>query len=489
VITWTATDECGNSSTATTSYYVSDTTAPVISGNLTDLYYECPTDIVPADVTVTDNCGTPTLDVDVLTLELDECGNGLWEVVYTAIDECGNASSAHYYVSIYDETAPVLSETPADLVLDCQDEVPAAPVVTANDNCNGILDVTYVETYLGEVPAPGEESQCDLITPPISDAGNCMAAYNGTSWAMWLGSMPTMYKYYQVVEGSFEEFDNGTAHLQATLVNANNANAGFTIDAWYSGGYSWSEWDALPFPTGFKADCGGVDANYQDWTYYIMDDGASLIGWGDYAGSVLNITHAPSNDYFGFQVGEGANNLTSGFGSGGWFEYSGSFLVNGQPIFSGATVGGAGDFAFEHDCCPDYTVVRTWCATDCTGNTTCWTQEISFADLDGNNGPGVAPGDDANMTEVEGDFDFVVVKPNPARDMTVVSFTSENNNTLTMEVYDMSGRRINQLFHGNVVAGQTVNVDVNVNKFEDGIYTIRLFSSSNAKVERLMVTK
>jgi phenolic acid decarboxylase len=93
------------------------------------------------------------------------------------------------------------------------------------------------------------------------------------------------------------------------------------------------------------------------------------------------------------------------------------------------------------------------------------------------------------MTEVEGDFDFVVVKPNPARDMTVVSFTSENNNTLTMEVYDMSGRRINQLFHGNVVAGQTVNVDVNVNKFEDGIYTIRLFSSSNAKVERLMVTK
>jgi hypothetical protein len=53
----------------------------------------------------------------------------------------------------------------------------------------------------------------------------------------------------------------------------------------------------------------------------------------------------------------------------------------------------------------------------------------------------------------------------------------------------MSGRKISQLFHGNVEAGQTVNVDFNVNKFEDGIYTVRLYSSSNAKMERLMVTK
>ena len=174
-----------------------------------------------------------------------------------------------------------------------------------------------------------------------------------------------MDKYYQVVTASFVEFEDGTAHLQSTLVNANNPDAGFTLDTWYTGGYTWAEWDALLYPTGFKADCGGLDANYQDWTYYVMEEGSALIGWGDYEGSVLNLTHAPSNNYFGYQVGQGANNLTSAFGSGGWFEFSGVFLVNGQQLFNEAVISGAGDFAFEHDCCPDYTVVRTWCATDC----------------------------------------------------------------------------------------------------------------------------
>jgi hypothetical protein len=391
-------------------------------------------------------------------------------------------------VNIYDETAPVLSETPADLVIDCQDQLPVAPEVTAIDNCNGEIEVEYVETFIGDVPAPGESPDCDLITPSIADAGNCVAAYNNTSWAMWLGSMPTMYKYYVVVDGSFEEFGDGSAHLQVTLANANNANAGFTADVWFEGGWSWAEWDNQPFPTSFKADCGGVDANYQDWTYYVMSQG-TLTGWGQYAGSLLNLTHAPANQYFGYQVGLGANNLTSGYGSGGWFEYSGSFLVNGQPVFSGSTVGGAGDFAFEQDCCPDYYVVRTWCATDCTGNTTCWTQEITFADLDGNAGPGVTPGEVSETPVTEGDFDFVTVKPNPARDITNISFTSKVANTLTMDVYDASGRRIAELFRGNVQPDVVYSVNFDTNVLEDGIYTIRLYSLSEQKASRLMVTK
>jgi hypothetical protein len=93
------------------------------------------------------------------------------------------------------------------------------------------------------------------------------------------------------------------------------------------------------------------------------------------------------------------------------------------------------------------------------------------------------------MTEVEGDFDFVVVKPNPAKDFAIVSFTSETYNTLTMDAYDLSGRKIANLFHGNVKAGETYNVDFNTSKLEDGIYSVRLYSLSDQKVERVMVAK
>ena len=40
-----------------------------------------------------------------------------------------------------------------------------------------------------------------------------------------------------------------------------------------------------------------------------------------------------------------------------------------------------GDFSFDMDCCPDYTIVRTWTVVDCAGNETTHSQEISFEDL------------------------------------------------------------------------------------------------------------
>jgi hypothetical protein len=92
-----------------------------------------------------------------------------------------------------------------------------------------------------------------------------------------------------------------------------------------------------------------------------------LTGWGTYAGSSIDLTHAPVNQYFGFQMGVGANNYNAENGFGGWFNYHGTFLVDGEPVMSGFAAG-AGDFAFEVDCCPDYQIVRCWTAMDCSGN-------------------------------------------------------------------------------------------------------------------------
>jgi hypothetical protein len=97
---------------------------------------------------------------------------------------------------------------------------------------------------------------------------------------------------------------------------------------------------------------------------------------------------------------------------------------------------------------------------------------------------------DENALVIEnGSFQIQGLKPNPASDYAVISFVSEVNNLLSLDVYDLSGRKIATLFSGNVVSGVTYTVDLDTKKLEDGVYTVRLFSLSEQKVQRLMVAR
>ena len=240
------------------------------------------------------------------------------------------------------------------------------------------------------------------------------------------------------------------------------------------------------FPTSYKCDFNDCGDNYLDWTYYLMNgDMATMMGYGAFNESTLTLSHAPSNFFYGYQVGVAANNANGNYGSGGWFYYEGSLVFDGA---SPEDVSGAGDFAFDHDCCPDYYIERTWCVSDCSGNETCYTQTITFEDLDGEGPetPGVVwPA----IQPVKGDFDITTVKPNPAVDMTTVEFMSNTFNTLTLEVYDLSGRKVATLFSGNVDKGVQYRTDFNTAALESGIYNVRRFSLSHQVNEKLVVSK
>ena len=93
-----------------------------------------------------------------------------------------------------------------------------------------------------------------------------------------------------------------------------------------------------------------------------------MTGSGALEGSLLFLNHAPFNEYFGFQVGDMANDRNCDYGAGGWFAWEGQIL--GQPA-SGAN----GDVLVNLDCtinseplCDDqviltYSLVDTACAT------------------------------------------------------------------------------------------------------------------------------
>jgi len=202
----------------------------------------------------------------------------------------------------------------------------------------------------------------------------------------------------------------------------------------------------------------------------------------------LIISHAPANNYFGFQYGVGANNYNAENGFGGWFNYHGTFLYNGEVVMSGMA-SGAGDFAFEIDCCIDYDLQRCWTAMDCSGNEVSWCQVISYRDLStdlngGNNGGAMTLQGDSHQQ-----IAIVSMAPNPTSNSSQISFSSTESERLSLQVLDMTGRVVADLFNSDVVGGTVYKVDFNANALQAGIYMMRLNSKTESDIERIQVVR
>ena len=489
---WTATDDCGNVGYGYSTYFVYDNIAPVFTSAPADEYYTCaPADWTPAAVSAIDNCGVATVSTNV-TPNLDECGNGTITVSYVATDGCLNSSEPLTYVAyIQDNVDPVLSNLPADMEMECGQELPQVPVITASDNCDSSVEVEYESYTIGEGPSleEGELAVCDLLTPHL---GTNPCNYP-VDWAMALFSMPQAYRWYQISGGELVQYADGTIHVTAQMHNAYDATSGFYVDVNFGNGMNWASWSTQSFLTSFKADCEGNGVNHPSWMYYLLQagEGAELVGYGNYAGSMLNLVHAPSNNYFGFQLGNGANNVTgSDHGFGGWFTYSGTFLVNGDQIMSG-NMAGAGDFAFDLDCCPDYTEVRCWTAVDCSGNLVQHCQNLVYGDGGVNTTPSAPVNPLAQTFDVaqKGDMEIVAVYPNPAVDQVDVKFVSNVVTKVSLDVIDMTGRLVGKIYTGDVEAGLVYKFTINTSEFGNGLYQVRLMSLTEVQTKQLSVIR
>jgi len=93
--TWTATDDCGNTSTASQTINVHDITAPVIASLPAPTTINCPATPSFTQATATDACDP---SVDLTSADVTTPGNcpGNYSVTrtWTATDDCGNTSTA-----------------------------------------------------------------------------------------------------------------------------------------------------------------------------------------------------------------------------------------------------------------------------------------------------------------------------------------------------------------------------------------------------------
>ncbi len=150
--TWTAVDECGNSSTCLQTITVQDTSLPVITCPA-DVLIDChgSTDTTATGVaTATDNCGpTPTISFLDNTIATGCGGNYVIERTWTAVDECGNSSSCLQTITVQDTSLPVIT-CPADVLIDCHGstDTTATGVATATDNCGPVPTVSFLDNVI-----------------------------------------------------------------------------------------------------------------------------------------------------------------------------------------------------------------------------------------------------------------------------------------------------------------------------------------------------
>ena len=142
--TWTATDACGNATSASQIITVKDTTAPVLTGVPADITVECNAIPTVATPTATDNCCSATINYSELKKD-ESCANSYTLIrTWTTSDACGNTSKASQTITVIDSAAPTFNETlPTDVTVNAN-AIPVADILTASDNC-GTATVTFNE--------------------------------------------------------------------------------------------------------------------------------------------------------------------------------------------------------------------------------------------------------------------------------------------------------------------------------------------------------
>ncbi|HZV68023.1 MAG TPA: hypothetical protein VFG10_00685, partial [Saprospiraceae bacterium] len=352
--TYRATDECGNSATCSQTITIFDNIAPTIlcPGNVT---VQCASQVPPvstASVITSDNCGgaaSVTFTGDVISNQI--CTNQFTVTrTYVATDECGNSASCNQIITVFDNSTPSIT-CPTNITVQCASQVPAAnpASIITTDNCGGVVTVTTIgpdvisnqtctnrfiltRTYRA-TDACGNSATCaqtitvfDNSTPSITCPTNITV--------QCASLVPAANPASVITSDNCGGIATVTTAGPDVITNQTCANR-FTITRTYRS----------------TDECGNSATCSQ--TITVNDNTAPAIT-------------CPAN----MTVAFGASTLPANTGNP-----TGADNCTGAPVFTSS------DVVIQGNCPEDFTINRTWTATDVCGNSATCLQAIF---VDGN---------------------------------------------------------------------------------------------------------
>ncbi len=172
--TWIAADDCGNTSSCSATILVQDNTAPIIS---------CPVVISPIECGTTPAFGTATAvdacDASVTVTFMDVIVPGLCAQessitrTWIATDDCGNTASCSSIILIQDNTPPIITCPIVTSPVECGSPLSfGSPIVT--DACDAEVDITFTEvTIPGLCPQASTVTRTWIATDDCGNSATC----------------------------------------------------------------------------------------------------------------------------------------------------------------------------------------------------------------------------------------------------------------------------------------------------------------------------
>ncbi|MDA8605932.1 hypothetical protein N9L13_02760 [Flavobacteriales bacterium] len=145
VRTWTATDVCGNMSSADQIITLVDAVAPFFTSVPADVDLECGDDLPMDMATAEDVCSGAT--VTMADVESDANCTGMAVIIrtFTATDGCGNSSTAVQTITRVDTQAPAGTVMDAEVSCEEYDATAAYGSYETSDNCMSDVSVSWTE--------------------------------------------------------------------------------------------------------------------------------------------------------------------------------------------------------------------------------------------------------------------------------------------------------------------------------------------------------
>jgi gliding motility-associated-like protein len=149
-VTYTATDEAGNSSSCSFEVIVNDNTPPNIISELNDLVVSadedaCQTAVSWNAITAEDNCSDDEVEITSNFKSGDIFQLGESTVEITARDNAGNETTASFKVTVEDNTAPKVVSCPNDITVSAKgncESIANWEIPEFSDNCDTNLSIT-----------------------------------------------------------------------------------------------------------------------------------------------------------------------------------------------------------------------------------------------------------------------------------------------------------------------------------------------------------
>ena len=443
-VTFTATDECNNTSSTTATYSIIDTLNPILTIP-EDVTIECTDDTTPSNTgtaTATDDCTEP--NVSFSDSEVVACGTTKTITrTWTATDDCGNATSADQIITVQDTTPPTFT-VPADLIVECDvdatDLTITGDVTDEADNCTTDLEATYSDSMANgncanefvitrtwtltddcdntatlvqtitvvdttaptfDVDLPSDQTlECDAIpsTDTITATDNCSDATVTVEESTTAGSCDNEYTLVRTWTAT-DDCGNETIHVQTITVQDTTApsfNELLPADV-------NAECDAVPTAEILTASdsCGTADVTFEE----NITNGSCI---GDYIiERIWSTTDSCGNEAVHTQIinvqDTTAPTLTTPF------DENITIVCEDIPAVP--------DLMFEDSCSndievvfnevstqindfDDYNVIRTWTVTDDCGNVAQFVQDIT---VEINN---VIDANDGSLCVLDAEFDL-----------------------------------------------------------------------------------